>query len=153
MRLLRSPWPLGAALVALSALQYLTTPSYTEQLRPLAEMLGPETAGEIGTLLTVSAVLVPLLSLLWLVFWKYPPNVRLFAFCRERFGRSLLWSLLLGGSALWNLSDAATDVVASRYLNALSDLGSAVCMVALRAVVVSRIEESQRKDTAPRSTP
>jgi hypothetical protein len=43
---------------------------------------------------------------------------------------------------------AATELVASQYALALCDVGWALCYVALRAVVVSRIAASHRLLTA-----
>lgn len=140
MRALRSPWPLVLSMVVLSGLQYLATPrDEAELLRLTGELLDPPMVTEIATIASLVSVLLPLPALLWLVLSKYPPRVRLLAWCPERPGRSLLWSLVLGASAAFSVWSAATELAASRYALALCDLGWALCYVALRAVVVSRI--------------
>jgi len=145
MRALRSPWPLAVSMVVLSGLQYLATPREdAELLRLTGDLLDPRAVSEISAITSVISVLLPLPALLWLVLWKYPSEVRLLAWCPERAGRSLLWSFLLGGSVAFSLWSVATELAASEYALALCDVGWAVCFLALRGVVVSRVVEEVR---------
>jgi hypothetical protein len=145
MRALRSPWPLAVSMVVLSGLQYLATPRDGAELSGLTgDLLDAATATEIGAIASVVSVLLPLPALLWLVLWKYPPEVRLLAWCSDRPGLSLFWSLLLGASVAFNAWSAATELRSSAYAAALCDIGWALCFVALRAVVVSRVVEEVR---------
>jgi hypothetical protein len=133
-------------MVVLSGWQYLAAPRDDAGLSHLTGdvQLDPATATQIGTIASVASVLLPLPGLLWLVLWKYPSEVSLLAWCSERPWRSLLWSLLLGASVVFSLWSAWTEVVASQYALALSDVGWVLCFVALRGVVVSRVVEKAR---------
>jgi len=149
MRALRSPWSLALSMVVLSGLQYLAMPREDAELfRLTGDLLDPATATEIGAITSVVSVLLPLPGLLWLVLWKYPSEVSLLAWCPERPGRSLLWSLLLGASVAFSVWSAATELAASEYALALCDAGWALCFVALRAIVVSRVVEEARAAAA-----
>jgi hypothetical protein len=150
MRALRSPWPLALSMIVLSGLQYLATPrDDAELLRLTGDLLDPATVSEISAITSVVSVLLPLPALLWLVLWKYPAEVRLLAWCPERPGRSLLWSLMLGASVAFSAWSAATELAASEYAIALCDVGWALCFVALRAIVVSRVVEERSLRTSP----
>jgi len=136
-------WMLGTLLVVLWCLQGVTLLEYGSHYGAVTGYVedGPEAVGGVVLALLIIALTPAVAAWLWWILKSYPQTVSLFAWCRERPGRSLLWSLWLGGYAVWCGAYAVADFGISADISAIRDLAAAGACLWLRGVVVSSLVE------------
>lgn len=98
----------------------------------------------------MTIVIAPVFAIvLWLLLRRSPAERRTwFAWNRQRWVLSLIWTALFVAFALMALAGLKEDIHIKLYLNSLADVGWFFFWLAVRAVVVSRIpSESEASKT------